>query len=140
MVLANKNLRVNEEEEGGFGADFDPKSVLSSNKTGPLIKSISRPAVEDVLMSRTLWPESQKLYGHIFEIFCITASHKGDCAASACKAKQEQYADIIIWKIIQNDQQNQDGGLISHQSSVPACKLSGMQHLTVVQMEFSKND
>ena len=30
--------------------------------------------------------------------------------------------------------------MTNHQSSVPACKLSGFQHLTVVQMEFSKND
>lgn len=86
-------------------------------------------------MSRTLWPESQKLYGHAFEIFCLAASHKGDCAASACKAKQEKYSDIIIWQIIQNEADSS-----KQQSSVPACKLQGFQHLTVVQMEFSKND
>jgi hypothetical protein len=87
MVLANKGLRVNDSEEGGIGGEFDPVTVLSGKKSGPLIKSITKPAVEDVLMSRTLWPESQKLYGHTFEIFCIASSHKGDCAASACKAK-----------------------------------------------------
>ena len=102
------------------------------------ISEIKAPPVEDYLMCRTLWPESQKLYGHAFEIYCVAASHKGDCAASACKAKQEAYADIIIWQIVQNDPDQ--SGEVAQQSSVPACKLEGCQHLTVVQMEFSKKD
>lgn len=89
-------------------------------------------------MARTLWPESQKLYGHAMEVFCVAASHKGDCAASSCKAKSETYADIIIWQIISNEQV--EGQPAKHQSSVPACKLSNQNHLTVVQMEFSKSD
>ncbi len=40
-------------------------------------------------MSKTLWPESQKLYGHAHEVFCIATSHQGDMAASACKSKSE---------------------------------------------------
>jgi len=32
ILLANKGLRVNETEEGGFGADFDPDSVLTNQK------------------------------------------------------------------------------------------------------------
>jgi elongator complex protein 2 len=50
-------------------------------------------------MARTLWPEQQKLYGHVFEVFCIAASHSGEIAASACKAKEQKYADIIIWDL-----------------------------------------
>ena len=30
IVLANKNLRVDDEEEGGIGADFDPNKILSN--------------------------------------------------------------------------------------------------------------
>ena len=30
ILLANKGLRVNETEEGGFGEDFDPNSVLTN--------------------------------------------------------------------------------------------------------------
>jgi hypothetical protein len=38
------------------------------------------------------------------EVFCIAASPAGDCAASACKAKQESYAHIIIWKIVSTEE------------------------------------
>lgn len=75
ILLANKNLRVNDEEEGGIGGEFDPVTVLTNaNKQKDLI-SVSEPPVEDVLMARTLWPEQQKLYGHVFEIFCIAVSN-----------------------------------------------------------------
>ena len=101
MVLATKGLRVAEEADGGDPSKFDPMSVLSNTKVSVSADeaTINEPPIEEILMARTLWPESQKLYGHAFEVFCVAASHRGDCAASACKTKQEQYAAIIIWKI-----------------------------------------
>lgn len=88
VLLANKGLRVDDEEEGGVGGEFDPVTVLTNvNKQKELIQ-ITEPPVEDVLMARTLWPEQQKLYGHVFEIFCVASTYAGDCAASACKAKE----------------------------------------------------
>lgn len=57
VLLANKGLRVDDEEEGGAGGEFDPVTVLTNvNKQKELIK-ITEPPVEDVLMARTLWPE-----------------------------------------------------------------------------------
>jgi hypothetical protein len=32
MLLANKGVRVDEEETGGVGSDFDPTQVLSNTK------------------------------------------------------------------------------------------------------------
>lgn len=83
--------------------------------------------MEDVLMARTLWPEQQKMYGHVFEVFCVASSHKGDCAASACKAKEQKYADIVVWDLTKS------------QTTVPSCRLV-CHKLTVVQLEFSKCD
>ena len=60
-------------------------------------------------------------------MFCIASSHQGDCAASASKAKDKKYAEIIIWDLRKG------------QTSVPSCKLSA-HNLTVVQLEFSKCD
>ena len=100
ILLANKGLRVNDADEGGVCENFDPVSVLTNTKQETSLlpqNQVTAPPVEEILMTRTLWPESQKLYGHAMEIFCVTASHKGDCAASSCKAKSENYADIIIW-------------------------------------------
>jgi elongator complex protein 2 len=95
-------MRVDEEETGGVGENFDPISVLSNTKTKyqNTNQEIKEPPVEEVLMCKTLWPESQKLYGHAHEVLCIAASHLGDMAASACKSKSEQYTSIIIWKIL----------------------------------------
>lgn len=57
ILLANKNLRVNDEEEGGIGGEFDPMTVLTNaNKQKEIIK-VKEPPVEDILMARTLWPE-----------------------------------------------------------------------------------
>ena len=104
VIIDNKAPRVAEEGENfGNPENFDPNSILSNTKKAKNVGAIKEPPVEDQLMTQTLWPESQKLYGHAFEIFCIASSHKGDCAASSCKAKQEMYADIIIWQIIQNN-------------------------------------
>lgn len=56
-MLANKGLRVNDEEEGGIGGEFDPMTVLTNaNKQKDIIK-VNEPPVEDILMARTLWPE-----------------------------------------------------------------------------------
>ena len=101
--------------------------VLSNTKVDEIIEDLAEPPVEDVLMIKTLWPEQQKLYGHAFEIFCVATSNYGDCAASASKAKDKKYADIIIWDLRKG------------QTSVPCCKLSA-HNLTVVQLEFSKCD
>ena len=99
VFLANDKMRVDDETEGGAGIDFDPTKILSNVKgaADELLEELSEPPLEDILMSKTLWPELQKLYGHAFEVYCVATSHKGDCAASACKAKDKKYADIIIW-------------------------------------------
>ena len=93
-------MRVDEEEGGGIGPDFDPNKILSNAADeAQIIEDLAEPPVEDVLMSKTLWPEQQKLYGHAYEIFCVATSYNGDCAASASKAKDKKYADIIIWDL-----------------------------------------
>ena len=46
ILLANKGLRVDDEEEGGAGGEFDPVTVLTNvNKQKELIK-ITEPPVE----------------------------------------------------------------------------------------------
>lgn len=127
LFLANKGLRVNDEEEGGVGGEFDPMTVLTNTTKQKELIQVQEPPVEDVLMARTLWPEQQKMYGHVFEVFCVASSHKGDVAASACKAKDQKYADIAVWD------------LSKQQTTVPSCRLV-CHKLTVVQLEFSKCD
>lgn len=84
----------------------------------------SVPPTEETLMQNTLWPEVQKLYGHGYEVFALTATSDGKILASSCKATNEEHAQIILWN---TSTWKQIQKLASHQ-------------LTVVQMKFSPND
>eukprot|EP00347_Sterkiella_histriomuscorum_P000283 403376473 len=132
LLMPNQKSRVDEEDGGMNAGEFDPTKYLSNTqdaKTNLISDKDLRgePPLEDILMTRTLWPEQQKLYGHAFEIFAVATSHRGDCAASSCKAKEKKYADIIIWD------------LTKQTTTVPSCRLVA-HNLTVVQLEFSKCD
>uniref|UniRef100_A0A7M5VGT1 Elongator complex protein 2 n=1 Tax=Clytia hemisphaerica TaxID=252671 RepID=A0A7M5VGT1_9CNID len=82
------------------------------------------PPVEDILLQHTLWPELQKLYGHGFELFCLTSDAQGSTVATACKASTAEHANILIWDTstwLQTD------------------SLTNAHTLTVTQMAFSKS-
>lgn len=87
-------------------------------------KTINMPPSEEILMQNTLWPESQKLYGHGYEIFAVAVNHSNTFLASACKASNANHASIILWdmKIFKKLT-----NLCSH-------------NLTVTQMRFSPDD
>lgn len=82
------------------------------------------PPTEETLMQNTLWPEVQKLYGHGYEIFAITATADGKVLASSCRATNDEHAQIILWDTVTWKQIQK---LPAHQ-------------LTVTQMKFSPND
>ncbi|ETE68920.1 Elongator complex protein 2, partial [Ophiophagus hannah] len=86
--------------------------------------NLSEPPTEDHLLQNTLWPETQKLYGHGYEIFCVACNNAGTVIASACKASKKEYAAIILWSTTTWKQLQ----------SLP------FHNLTVTQMSFSPND
>ena len=55
--------------------------------------TFSAPPTEEHLLQNTLWPETQKLYGHGYEIFSLACDPAGKVLASSCKV-------IILYKII----------------------------------------
>ncbi|XP_004533547.1 probable elongator complex protein 2 isoform X1 [Ceratitis capitata] len=59
--------------------------------------TLDAPPQEETLMQNTLWPEMQKLYGHGFEIYSLAATPDGKVLASACRATNEEHAQIILW-------------------------------------------
>lgn len=87
-------------------------------------ENVYEPPTEEELMQNTLWPETNKLYGHGYEIFCMAARHDGKLLATACKSTTQEHAAILLWA---TDTWLQVQKLIYHQ-------------LTVTQMEFSPDD
>uniref|UniRef100_A0A670IWM5 Elongator complex protein 2 n=1 Tax=Podarcis muralis TaxID=64176 RepID=A0A670IWM5_PODMU len=83
-----------------------------------------KPPTEDHLLQNTLWPETQKLYGHGYEVFCVACNNAKTVIASACKASKKEHAAIILWSTTTWKQMQ----------SLP------FHNLTVTQISFSPND
>ncbi|XP_054841402.1 elongator complex protein 2 isoform X2 [Eublepharis macularius] len=86
--------------------------------------SLTEPPTEDHLLQNTLWPETQKLYGHGYEVFCVACNSAKTVIASACKASKKEHAAIILWSAMTWKQLQ----------SLP------FHNLTVTQMAFSPDD
>nr|XP_011412948.2 elongator complex protein 2 [Crassostrea gigas] len=85
--------------------------------------TLTEPPTEEQLLQNTLWPETQKLYGHGYEIFSLACDPSGKVLASACKAAKADFAGIILWDTVDWTQ---------------LCSLHS-HTLTVTQMAFSHN-
>lgn len=72
---------------------MDPASIVKKSQL-----DIDRPPFEEILSRATLWPESEKLYGHGYELSCLAASHDGKLIASACKASSLNHAVIRLFE------------------------------------------
>jgi elongator complex protein 2 len=72
---------------------IDPASVVHKSTL-----ALDYPPLEDHLSRHTLWPETEKLYGHGYEISCLAASHDGSIIATACKASSIDHAVIRLFE------------------------------------------
>ena len=81
LGLMNRQVKVeaNEDEENALEImNFDPTELLT-NKQNEYNKNYdySQPPDEDFLTNNTLWPETNKLYGHGYDVFALATDHKG---------------------------------------------------------------
>ncbi|KAL8720725.1 MAG: hypothetical protein Q9225_002459 [Loekoesia sp. 1 TL-2023] len=66
--------------------------------TGTSAQDHSHLPIEDDLARHTLWPESEKLYGHGYEISAVAATYDGSLIATACRASSLDYAVIRLFE------------------------------------------
>lgn len=99
LGLSNKAIDAVEDDEEVEAVDdrdreaMDPASVVKKSHL-----DIGHPPYEETLSRHTLWPETEKLYGHGYEISCLAASHDGKVIASACKASSTNHAVIRLFE------------------------------------------
>ncbi|RSL58514.1 hypothetical protein CEP54_007755 [Fusarium duplospermum] len=99
LGLSNKAIDTVEDDQEIQPIDdrdrdaMDPASVVKKSYL-----EIEHPPFEETLSRHTLWPETEKLYGHGYEISCLAASHDGSLVASACKASSTNHAVIRLFE------------------------------------------
>ena len=78
-----------------FGA-AEEESGLNAN-TGPANLVLDAPPSEEFLIAYSLFPETEKLYGHPYEILAIASNNSGNRLVASCVAKQAEHATLIMW-------------------------------------------
>ncbi|KAE9973124.1 hypothetical protein Vi05172_g6717 [Venturia inaequalis] len=98
LGLSNKAIEaVDDDEVPTFTGDPrdapDPASIIHKSTL-----KISRPPNEDHLARHMLWPETEKLYGHGYEISTVATSHDGKLIATSCRASSLDHAVIRLYE------------------------------------------
>ncbi|KAJ2745725.1 Elongator subunit elp2 [Coemansia sp. BCRC 34301] len=145
-VLGLSNKAVDEEQvrtlQEAEGNERDDSYYIRQTHTDVVANAAMRntsggeggePPLEEHLLRHTLWPETDKLYGHPYEIFAVAAAHSGDWIATACKASSEKYAAIRMYSAHTWQPPTVRG---ADNEPVAATPLSA-HSLTITRMRFS---
>lgn len=125
LGLSNKTLTSNPKPTEPVNDDDDSPSQPSSSQI-TLLSTLPHPPLEDHLARHTLWPETEKLYGHGYEISAIASAHTIPIIATSCRASSTEHAGIRLFDV--------------HQGREVKPPLVGGHSLTVLRMEFSLDD
>lgn len=99
LGLSNKAIdTVDDDQEIAPVDDRDREAMDPATVVKKSYLDIDHPPFEETLSRHTLWPETEKLYGHGYEISCLAASHDGKVIASACKASSTNHAVIRLFE------------------------------------------
>ncbi|KAL2118355.1 hypothetical protein VTJ04DRAFT_8015 [Mycothermus thermophilus] len=89
---ADLSIDINNKEED---ADATAQNALQKITA---LDNLTHPPLEESLSRHTLWPETEKLYGHGYELSCLAATRDGSLIASACKASSLNHAVIRVFE------------------------------------------
>ena len=123
LGLSNKAIEIAADEEPITDGHVHAKNPASAGNRWAL--GVDRPPLENTLARHTLWPESEKLYGHGYEISAVACSHDGTVVATSCRASSLEHAAIRLYTI--SDWREVKPSLIAHS-------------LTVTSLCFSSDD
>ncbi|KAL6719593.1 Elongator subunit elp2 [Lecanora helva] len=105
LGLSNKVMETNTTGDEGLDKDnHASQGPLARERSEAHIRmprsraNLEQPPSEDQLARHTLWPETEKLYGHGYEISAVAASHDKTLVATACRASSSEHAVIRIYK------------------------------------------
>ncbi|KAK2004525.1 WD domain-containing protein [Colletotrichum falcatum] len=99
LGLSNKAIdAVDDDQEVQADSQYDREAIDPATIVRKSMLDIDHPPFEESLSRHTLWPETEKLYGHGYEISCLAASNDGRLIASACKASSLNHAVIRIFE------------------------------------------
>ncbi|KAE8450121.1 hypothetical protein EG329_006902 [Mollisiaceae sp. DMI_Dod_QoI] len=99
LGLSNKAIEaVDDDQEVVNGNHNDREAIDPASVVHKSTLNLDHPPLEDHLSRHTLWPETEKLYGHGYEISCLAASHDGSLIATACKASSIDHAVIRLFE------------------------------------------
>lgn len=99
LGLSNKAIdAVDDDQEIAPVDDRDREAMDPASIVKKSYLEIEHPPYEETLSRHTLWPETEKLYGHGYEISCLASSHDGKLIASACKASSTNHAVIRLFE------------------------------------------
>jgi elongator complex protein 2 len=98
LGLSNKAIQAVGDDEPVENGDenereaVDPASVIRKSTL-----DFSHPPFEDHLARHLLWPETEKLYGHGYEISAVAVSRDGSLVATACRASSIDHAVVRLY-------------------------------------------
>ena len=77
---------------------YNEKKIETPNKNFK-VEDYYKLSSEDFLATQTLWPESNKLYGHGYEISVVETRLDGKVVVSASKSQSKKFSNLIFWDL-----------------------------------------
>ncbi|KAF2710061.1 WD40 repeat-like protein [Pleomassaria siparia CBS 279.74] len=98
LGLSNKAIQtVGDDEPVDNGVADDGEAVDPASVARKSTLDFDHPPFEDHLARHLLWPETEKLYGHGYEISAVATSNDGSLVATACRASSIDHAVIRLY-------------------------------------------
>ncbi|KAI9844114.1 MAG: hypothetical protein M1837_005828 [Sclerophora amabilis] len=98
LGLSNKAIQVKDDGEVAVhNPDNEREAVDPASIIHKSTLDLDHPPLEEHLSRHTLWPESEKLYGHGYEISAVACSHDNSLVATACRASSIDHAVIRLF-------------------------------------------